>query len=348
MFPILNRGLRPLGRRLALAGAAFVVAACSATSPTPTPAPASSGASPGGSGQAGCATGTAPASVPGWTATAKSGALVPTLISSEQVCGRNRLVFGFSTIATDSSGQQVAVSAGSPDLAASVALYDLSKDPAKPTMTANGRFEWAIEGKTGIYVADVTYPDAGDWGAEFTTTKQGEAPQTTRVRYQVQPDGVMPGLGDSVPAVKTPTAADVKGDLRQISTDPAPNSRFYQMSEDQAIAQHKPFVMVFATPAFCTSQICGPTLNKLKDMASAYPDMTFINVEPYQMTWTGDRLQPVLDANGQLQPNDASKAFTLLSEPWIFVVDGNGHVTGSFEVIVGPDELKSAIAAASQ
>jgi hypothetical protein len=66
------------------------------------------------------------------------------------------------------------------------------------------------------------------------------------------------------------------------------------------------------------------------------------------MTWTGDRLQPVLDANGQLQPNDASKAFTLLSEPWIFVVDGNGHVTGSFEVIVGPDELKSAIAAASQ
>ena len=38
-------------------------------------------------------------------------------------------------------------------------------------------------------------------------------------------------------------------------------------------------------------------------------------------------------ASGGLQPNEISEAFTLLSEPWIYVVDGAGkllaHGTGS-------------------
>ena len=49
--------------------------------------------------------------------------------------------------------------------------------------------------------------------------------------------------------------------------------------------------------------------------------MTFINVEPYKMEYTDGRLQPVLDADGQLQITDATRAWGILSEPWIFVVD---------------------------
>jgi hypothetical protein len=158
----------------------------------------------------------------------------------------------------------------------------------------------------------------------------------------------MPAVGDQAPSVKTATSADVKGDLKQISTDPTPNPRFYELSEDQALAQHKPFVLVFATPAFCTSTICGPTLEKIKALAADYPDLTFINVEPYQMQFTAGHLQPVLDSQGQLQVNAASEAFKILSEPWIFVVDGNGRITGSFETLAGQDELKAAIAAATK
>jgi hypothetical protein len=345
MLPGRN-GIRSLS---AVVLVALLAAGCagSPAAGTPTPARATTAAS-GAQASPGtaCATGTAPASVPGWSAPASAVALTPEIVSSQQVCGRNRLVFAFTTIGKDSTGAQVVKSAGSPDLAAHVALYDLARDPDNPVMSAEATFMWAIEGRTGVYVASVTYPEAGDWGAEFTTTARGGAPQTVRVRYQVQAKGVMPGLGDVVPSVKTATAADVGGDLKQIATDPTPSARFYQLSEDQALAQHKPFVLVFATPAFCTSQVCGPTLEKVKAIAADFPDLTFINVEPYRMQYTGGHLQPVLDAGSNLQPNDASTAFNILSEPWIYVVDGSGHVTGSFETLAGPDELKAAISAA--
>ena len=90
-------------------------------------------------------------------------------------------------------------------------------------------------------------------------------------------------VGQAAPASKTPTAADVGGDLAKISTDAKPDPAFYQTSVADALAAHKPFMLVFATPKFCTSQQCGPTLDQFKPIAAANPDVTFINVEPYQL-----------------------------------------------------------------
>jgi hypothetical protein len=42
---------------------------------------------------------------------------------------------------------------------------------------------------------------------------------------------------------------------------------------------------------------------------------------------------------------DSVTQWGLLSEPWIFTVDKDGIVRGSFEGVVGDDELKAAIAA---
>jgi hypothetical protein len=53
----------------------------------------------------------------------------------------------------------------------------------------------------------------------------------------------------------------------------------------------------------------------------------------------------VLDPNNQLQATEAVRAWGILSEPWTFVVDGQGIVRGSFEAVVSPEELKAAIAA---
>ena len=115
-----------------------------------------------------------------------------------------------------------------------------------------------------------------------------------------------------------------------------------------AIATGTPFILVFATPAFCQSAQCGPTLEKLKAAAAGAPDdIAFINVEPYQLTWTEGRLQPVLDANNQLQSVASVDEWGILSEPWTFAVDGDGIVRGSFEGIATDEELDEAFAAIS-
>ena len=100
-----------------------------------------------------------------------------------------------------------------------------------------------------------------------------------------------------------------------------------------------------ATPAFCQSAQCGPTLDRVKAVAADAPDnVRFINVEPYQLTFTEGRLQPNLDAkNNQLQPVESVNTWGILTEPWVFTVDGTGVVRGSFEGVLGEDELKASI-----
>ena len=48
--------------------------------------------------------------------------------------------------------------------------------------------------------------------------------------------------------------------------------------------------------------------------------------------------------NALLQAAPTTEEWGLLSEPWIFVVDGDGIVTGSFEGVVGEAELERALA----
>jgi hypothetical protein len=72
--------------------------------------------------------------------------------------------------------------------------------------------------------------------------------------------------------------------------------------------------------------------------------VTFINVEPYKLQFTDGQLQPELDANGNLQAADIANQWGLLTEPWIFAVDQDGVVRGSYELTVTDAELGAVLA----
>ena len=74
--------------------------------------------------------------------------------------------------------------------------------------------------------------------------------------------------------------------------------------------------------------------------------MTFINVEPYALEDVEGQLQPVLK-DGLLQTVEATNAYGLLSEPFVFVVGGDGMVRASFELIFTTDEIDEALAGLS-
>src|SRR5262249_40587587 len=128
-------------------------------------------------------------------------------------------------------------------------------------------FIWAIEGQNGVYVGHATFPSAGAWTADFTTAAPGSPQITMSFGFDVKQTANVASPGGPAPSVRTPTLADVGGDVSKISSDPKPVPAFYQTSEDAALAAHKPFVLIFATPKFCQSSVCGPTLDKLKPVA---------------------------------------------------------------------------------
>lgn len=295
-------------------------------------------ASPGASGGTGCVAAPAPpAKQEGWTTAPAEPSVFPVIVNSSGslTCGENRLLFTF----LDSQNRPVAT----PDRTVSIAIFNLGRDGAIPTRTADASFVWGIENERGFYVANVVFSEAGEWGAEFTTAVAGGVPEKIRMRFEVQTSSLVVRVGDRAPASETPTAASVGGDLARISTDRQPDPAFYSISVKDALAAHDPFVVVFATPKFCTSAQCGPTLDRVKPLAAEAPGVRFIHVEPYQLTWENGSLQPIRDGNGYLVTTDVATAWGLLSEPWVFVVNRDGIVTGSFEGIVGTDELRAAV-----
>ncbi|HEX4898436.1 MAG TPA: hypothetical protein VFV53_08785, partial [Candidatus Limnocylindrales bacterium] len=269
-----------------LLAAALVVTGCGGASVTPAATPS------GSADPTACAAAPAPpADQEGWTTAATEPTVFPAIVNSggSLTCGENRLLFTF----LDDADRTVA----SPDRAVAVSIYDLGRDGATPTQTTDGTFVWGIEGERGFYVANVTFPEAGDWGAEFTTQLNDAAPETIRMRFQVATSSPVVRVGDAAPASDTPTAASVDSDLARISTDTAPDPAFYQVSVKDALAAHDPFVLVFATPKFCASAQCGPTLERVKAVAAGFSDVTFINVEPYVLEFVDGSLTPKLDTS---------------------------------------------------
>jgi len=273
----------------------------------------------------------------GWQGAQATPTVFPYVISQQITCGKSRIMMSL----LDAQNRPVAA----PDRTLSASFYDLGKDPKTPVGTVDGRFAWAIEGSRGVYTLDVDLPEAGTWGVEFKTSAPGAAEETIRATIEVLDASSVIKVGDRAPDLASPTLADVGGDVTKISTDTTPDPAFYKTSIKDALASHTPFVLVFATPKFCTSAQCGPTLDKLKPIAAANPNVTFINVEPYQLHDVDGQLQPVLDANGQLQATDVTNAWGLYTEPWIFAVDADGIVRASYELIATDEDMAAAIAA---
>ena len=310
-----------------------IAAACSSGGGAVAPSAAAS-ATPaatasGSTGTARCETAPQPASNEGWDAPVGAQTIIPYVITSQAVCGDVRFLFSF----LDPDNRPIAA----PDRTATVAFYDLGRSLTEPVTTVDATFAWAIEGDRGIYIANATLPEAGTWGAEFTTEAPGSPKQTIRLGFDVLDDGSTVAVGEAAPASKTPTLADVGGDVTKISTDKDPDPAFYKTSVADAVSGKQPFILVFATPKFCQTAQCGPTLDKVKPIAAANPDVTFINVEPYQLKDVEGQLQPVVDAQNFPIPVDATNEWGLTSEPWIFAVDGSGIVRGSYMLLATDD-----------
>jgi hypothetical protein len=320
-----------------------VIAACTGgSSGTGSAGTSSASASPSASSSTGagsCPITPAPSGTPeGWDISTQRPSVFPQIINpaGTVTCGQTRLMFSFL------DAQNVPVA--KPDRTVDVKVFDLGADPSKAVAEGPATFIWAIEPTVGVYVIDIDLPTSGDYGVEFTTTPAGGTAETIRMTMEVQPSSDVISVGDKAPPSKTPTLDQVGGDVTKISTDTDPVPAFYETSIEQAVEAKEPFVVAFATPKFCVSKQCGPTLDRLKPIAVKHPKVTVINVEPYLLEDVDGSLQPVL-TDGNPTPTQAANEWHLPTEPWVFVVDRNGVVTASFMLIFSDEELDKAMAA---
>lgn len=215
------------------------------------------------------------------------------------------------------------------DIGAQATLRD---EDGSPLGTYDLDFLWTVPAVRGVYLGFFDIPEAGVYQV---TVKAGSFNETRPAGFQAVADPTVVQVGEPAPASESRTSADFP-DLSIISSDPNPDPSLYDTSVATAVTSGSPSVVVFATPAFCTSATCGPILDQVKEIGKDYPDIDFVHVEIYEDLQVAS-LQDlsVVSAVGE---------WGLPSEPWVFVVDGDGVVAAAFEGAMQDSELTSALA----
>ena len=247
----------------------------------------------------------------------------PVFVSSELTVGSNRFIIGL----LDSNDAPV----NNPDIEVNVDFFDLAESETEPVTSSSFDFVESVPGQRGVYVGTAEFPAAGEWGAEVALSGGG-VDENLLASFEVREESSTPSLGEAVPPSDTLTADDAKN-LAEISTDDNPDPKFYELSIADALKERKPFVVAFATPKFCVSATCGPTLDIVKDASADFPQVNFLHVEPYDN----------LDDPDNLSPIKATREWGLPSEPWVFVVDADGKLAAKYEGVLSADELRAAL-----
>jgi hypothetical protein len=243
--------------------------------------------------------------------------------SSEVAQGRNRFALGL----IDARNQPVV--AGNPR----VEFFKLLPNgSAEKRADATAVFRSVGGASKGIWVSSATFPEAGGWGAQVTLESPDEAPKLARLNFDVRPKFSAPGYDDPAVRSVSPIGRDVNGDVSHICSN-VPPCALHSMSIAAALEPgQKPLVLLFATPALCTSATCAPELEAVQQLHSMYAEQAnFIHVEIYQYPFDAQNVARTVDE------------WRLPSDPWTFIVDKSGVVRDRFEGAAPIDELEPSL-----
>lgn len=262
------------------------------------------------------------------------------ITTSELVVGENRLAFGLLKRNTLVDAAKVVVR-----------IYDVGdREPrlTAETPAAFHRLEVVARGHhvhvhpdgtrhlhdaatdvQGVYVSRVVFTRPGAWGLEIVA-RLGDEVDVARLTVDVLGAARAPAPGAPAPRSRNATAADVS-DLRQIDSSEPPDPRLHQIRIADAIAQGKPQVIVFATPRYCVSRLCGPVVDVVRTLIPDYGDhVAFVH-------------QEIWERGPALRVAPTVEEWNLQTEPWIFVVDGQGTIRARFEGLTTRNELEAVL-----
>jgi hypothetical protein len=269
------------------------------------------------------------------------GQLQPFITTSELVIGRNRLAFGLLKANKFLEGADVqlrlyAVDRPEATLSAELKVPYQAVRNVKQERSVHRHADGTAHvhgdesGVRGLYVAQLEFSRAGTWGIELLAKHANEPVEAVRFAVTVLDAPATPAVGSPAPRSSNLIARDVKN-LREIDTSQKPDVRLHQVRIADAIAQGKPQLIVFATPQFCTSRMCGPVVDIVRTLLPAYGKRVAFTHQEIWQDFAEKKMFPTVEE------------WRLDTEPWVFVVDGKGIIRAKFEGLVTVQEIESAL-----
>ena len=194
----------------------------------------------------------------------------------------------------------------------------------------------------GAYTTVLTFEKAGPWRLDIEVNGP-DGPAQGRISLDVTERVPVPEIGSFPPLSPNKTVHTVDS-LEELTTDFTPDPDLYQMTIGEAIITGRPTVIVFATPAFCTSPTCGPQVDAVSELKERHVgEANFIHVELYDNPHEiqGDLTKAVLSS--LVEEWGLSSIPHWFNESWTFILGTNGRIAHRFEGFVTVDELEEAL-----
>ncbi|HEX5762836.1 MAG TPA: hypothetical protein VFY04_06925 [Solirubrobacterales bacterium] len=184
---------------------------------------------------------------------------------------------------------------------------------------------------TVVYVTDLDFTSEGEWRIAALIREDGELMGTLLPSAVVGEFARIPRRGEKAPLIHTPTAEDAGGDLSEITTRVPPDTQNQVDFAD--VVGKKPVVLLFATPQFCESRVCGPVVDVAEQVKEEHGDQAeFIHMEIWKENDPSTK---------QVRPQVS--AYNLPSEPWLFAIDRDGSIRTAIEGAFGVERLTEAV-----
>ena len=258
--------------------------------------------------------------------------------------------------ASDSEGLHV-VSGGTIDLSFSYLGTDGSGDP-RPGPSTGARYipvpgtapagdsPGIVTGARGVYQAeDIVFDSPGVWRVTVSADVAGVR-QQMETSFPVTDASPIPAPGDRALRTENLTI-DSKGadpcaiDSMACAGGRIPDPELHRWTIADAIEQGRPALVLFGTPAYCTSQMCGPEVQELQRLASEYPDRAvYIHVELWKDFRPDDNVQVVNRAAADWLLRDQD-----MTDPWLYLIGADGVIIDRWGSLFDPDEVATELEA---
>ncbi|WP_420628083.1 TlpA family protein disulfide reductase [Candidatus Leptofilum sp.] len=239
-------------------------------------------------------------------------------MSADTAVGNPRIVFGlFDGPDAVADAQSVALS-----------MAEVGEAAAEPIW--QGSAENYSDYEVPYWVAHPTIPSPGFWGITAEVVLADGRTVTSQFTIEAKAESEAVSAGEMAPLSLNRTLA-TEPDIFKLSSGNDPDPAFYQLTVADAVASGKPTVVGFITPGLCETKWCAPVLNSVATVREQVGDaVNFIHIEVYEdfqaLTYVPEMAE-----------------WGLETEPYIFVLDGDGQVTASLPGPVSPRELSQAL-----
>ncbi|MBI5311252.1 MAG: hypothetical protein HZB14_09570 [Actinobacteria bacterium] len=187
---------------------------------------------------------------------------------------------------------------------------------------------------SGFYTALFNAGKDVDKVSLMTLTKVGDEVRSAITGLRLAKDDPTPAPGERAPSIKTDTLDDVDTSAEEVCTR-EPADDMHDISLDKALGKGKPVVLIFSTPALCSSRVCGPVNDVATEVQAQVGDRAiFIHQEIFKNN----------DPTAGYRPQVLKYGIT--SEPYTFVIDGDDKVATQLAGPFAAQELRAALDAA--